>query len=405
MDAAKNPFAPGAGTQPPELTGRDNNLRAAEVALTRIKNRMHARSSLLIGLRGVGKTVLLNRIKSIADDMGYRTALIESPEETSLGELLAPSLRQMLLQMDSVAQVKQKLHEAMNALRNFAATFDITIGDIGISVKKQGVADSGSLPNDLIDLFVAVGEAALEAQTQVAIFIDELQYVPEKEMASLIAALHRVSQQNLPLVVFGAGLPQLAGLTGKAKSYAERLFEFQTIDKLEQSAAEAAIRDPIEKQGARISAEALDAIIVETEGYPYFLQEWGKHSWDNANGSPISADDVAKAQGSTIKALDQAFFRVRFDRLTPGEKEYLRAMAELGSGPHRSGDIARKLKRRVDQVAPTRANVISKGMVYAPSYGDNAFTVPKFDEYMLRVMPEFEPSPIKKRHPQKGKRR
>ena len=213
----------------------------------------------------------------------------------------------------------------------------------------------------------------------------------------MIGVLHRVSQLNLPVVVFGAGLPQLAGLTGKAKSYAERLFDFQTIDRLGTSAAEAAIKEPIERQHVSIAPAALSAIVDTTEGYPYFLQEWGKHAWDVAAESPISVSDVSNAYSSAIAALDQAFFRVRFDRLTPGEKEYLRAMAELGPGPHRSGDIANKLKRRVDQVAPTRANVISKGMVYAPSYGDNAFTVPKFDEYMKRVMPKFVPTPVRKR--------
>lgn len=397
MDAARNPFAPGAGTQPPELTGREVNLETARVTFQRIKNGLPSRSSLLIGLRGVGKTVLLNRIKVMAENEGYLTASIESPEDGTLAALLAAPLRQMLLQLDSIEGVKHKLYQAMTALRNFASTFDIKIGELGISVKKIGIADSGTLSNDLRDLFTAVGEAAKEAGRPVAFFIDELQYVPEKELASLIAALHHVSQINLPVVVFGAGLPQLVGLTGKAKSYAERLFYFQEIGRLDRASAEAAIKDPVEKMGVSIDTTALEAIVDTTEGYPYFLQEWGKHAWDQAESSPISVSDVVSAYGSAIEALDQAFFRVRFDRLTPGEKEYLRAMAELGPNPHRSGDIAKKLKRRVDQVAPTRANVIAKGMVYAPAYGDNAFTVPKFDEYMKRVMPEFRPTPIKKR--------
>lgn len=401
MDAATNPFAPGAGTQPPELTGRETNLESARVTILRIKNGLHARSLILVGLRGVGKTVLLNRIKTMAENEGYLTASIESPEDASLGSLLAGPLRQMLLQLDGQANVKQKIHDAMTALRNFAATFKITIGDIGISVNKAGVADSGILANDLIDLLVAVGEAAKESKTSVAFFIDELQYVSEKELGYLIGALHRISQMNLPFVVFGAGLPQIAGLTGKAKSYAERLFDFQTIDRLSNSASEKAIKEPMERQNVGISNEALRAIIETTEGYPYFLQEWGKHTWDVAESSPIQNSDVTSAYDSAIAALDQAFFRVRFDRLTPSEKEYLRAMAELGPGPHRSGDIATKLNRRVDQVAPTRANIISKGMVYAPAYGDNAFTVPKFDEYLKRVMPEFIPTPVRARPKQR----
>ncbi len=391
MDAALNPFAPGAGTQPPELTGRDLNLEHARVTLERIKNGRLSRSSLLIGLRGVGKTVLLNRIKKMAELTGYYSVFIESPEATPVAELLAPYLRQILLQIDLVQGAKDKMRKALGALRGFASTFKLEIGDIGVGVTPaSGTADSGTLEKDLTDLLVSIGEAAQESSTAVAIFIDELQYVEHKELGALIAGIHRIGQLNLPFVLFGAGLPQLAGLTGKAKTYAERLFEFQEIGPLKDEDARAAIKEPIERAKATIDEEALAELVRSTEGYPYFLQEWGLHAWNHAQASHITLKNIHEAERTAITALDQSFFRVRFDRLTKGEKEYLRAMASLGSGPHhRTGDIAAQLKRTVNSVAPTRANAIAKGMIFSPSYGDNAFTVPKFDEYMRRVMPSL----------------
>ncbi len=394
MNPSQNPFAPGAGTQPPELTGREENLKRAKIILQRIKLGKPERSLLSIGLRGVGKTVLLNRIQKLADDEGYHSVFIESPEEENLATLLTPYLRQILLRIDLAKNAKEKFRKAVSALRSFASTFQVQIGDIGIGVNPiSGTADSGILSQDLTDLLVCVGEAAKESSASVAIFIDELQYVKNKELAALLTGIHRVGQLNLPFIVFGAGLPQLAGLTGKAKSYAERLFEFQTIGQLKENDARNAIKEPLQRARVSINEEALKTLIETTEGYPYFLQEWGLHSWNEASGSPITLRDVQKATIKANNALDQSFFRVRFDRLTKGEKEYLRAMADLGKGPHRSGDIAEKLARQVASVAPTRANIIAKGMIYAPSYGDNAFTVPKFDEYMVRAIPEFSVAP------------
>lgn len=224
-----------------------------------------------------------------------------------------------------------------------------------------------------------------------------MQYVNEAELGALLAGLHRVGQLGLPLVMFGAGLPQLIGLTGRAKSYAERLFTFQRIGPLDEQDARAAVREPIEREGALIDEDALAELVRATEGYPYFLQEWGSHAWNHAEQSPISIDDVRASTETAIAALDQGFFQVRFDRLTPTERDYLRAMAELGRGPHRSGDIAAKLGRQVEQVAPIRANVIAKGMAYAPAHGDTAFTVPMFDDYLRRVIPEFIPRSPRRR--------
>jgi hypothetical protein len=398
MDRACNPFSPGAGTQPPELTGRSSVLEDAAVTLARIKSRRHDRSSLLVGLRGVGKTVLLNRIQAAAEIEGYLAVLLEAPEERRLAELLVTPLRSLLLRLDRMQGAKEKFRKALTALRSFASAFHVTIGDVGVGLSEgAGVADSGVLDHDLIDLLVAVGEAAAERNTAVAILVDELQYVDEAELGALLAGLHRVGQLGLPLVMFGAGLPQLIGLTGRAKSYAERLFTFQHIGPLDDHDARAAVREPIEREGVSIDDDALAELVRATEGYPYFLQEWGSHAWNRTEQSPIRIDDVRASTETAIAALDQGFFQVRFDRLTPAERDYLRAMAELGRGPHRSGDIAAKLGRQVEQVAPIRANVIAKGMAYAPAHGDNAFTVPMFDDYLRRVIPEFVPRSPRRR--------
>jgi len=400
MNPSKNPFSPGAGTQPPELTGRSEILQRSQTTLERVRLRRADRSCMLVGLRGVGKTVLLNRIYQEADGGGFKAVILEAPEDKALAELLAPALRRILLQLDTGAGAREKLHAAFGALRAFASTFKVSIGDIGIGIEPaRGMADSGALDNDVTDLLVAVGEAAAERGAAVALMIDELQYVREAGLAALLAGLHRVAQLNLPLVLFGAGLPQLVGLTGRAKSYAERLFEFRQIGPLVDADARAAVREPIEREGAAITEDALSGIVRVTEGYPYFLQEWGSHTWLYATRSPFTADDVHGATAEAIAALDRGFFRVRFDRLSRAERDYLRAMAELGPGPHRSSDIAARLSRTVEQVAPLRGKVIAKGMAYAPGHGDTAFTVPMFDAYMRRVMPDFAPRPPKRRTP------
>jgi hypothetical protein len=233
----------------------------------------------------------------------------------------------------------------------------------------------------------AAGAAAQKAGTALAMFVDELQYVEERELAALITALHRAAQRRLPIVLAGAGLPQLRGRMGRAKSYAERLFNFPEIGPLPPPAARSAIAKPAQALGVKVNENALELIIEQTHGYPYFLQEWGKHAWDTASKSPITLHDVNTASTSAIAALDESFFRVRFDRLTPLEKRYLRAMAELGPGPHRSGDIAEQLVRDVTALGPTRNQLIAKGMIWSPSHGDTAFTVPLFNEFMRRIMP------------------
>lgn len=391
MDPIRNPFAPGAGTPPPELAGRDDLRQSLHVALERARIGRPAKSAMLVGLRGVGKTVLLDRIREDAEAVGIHSVRIEAPEGRSLPALLAPQLRQALLRLSQVEAAKQYAVRGLRALAGFAKKLKLTFGDIEVGLDfepEPGLADNGDLEHDLQALFEQVGLAAKAAGTALAIFVDELQYVEELQLAALITAMHRTEQRQLPVVLVGAGLPQLRGQMGNAKSYAERLFDFPEIGPLPNAAARRAIEKPLEDEGVSIEPEALDQILVVTQGYAYFLQQWGSHTWRAAGASPITADDVATASVTAIAALDESFFRVRFDRLTPKEKKYLRAMAELGAGPHRSGDIAACYGVRVSSLAPTRSSLIAKGMVWSPNHGDTAFTVPMFDEFMKRIIPD-----------------
>lgn len=390
MDPITNPFAPGAGTQPPELAGRDELRESIRITTERIRRGLPAKSVLMVGLRGVGKTVLLDRMRDDAEAAGIHTMRIEAPEQRSLPALLAPQLRQSLLRLSRTEKACDLAKRALQGLAGFAKALKVTYNDIEVGIDlapEPGLADNGDLEHDLQALFEAAGEAAKAADTALILFIDELQYVEEQQLASLITALHRCAQRGLPLTVVGAGLPQLRGRMGRAKSYAERLFDFPEIGPLSSENAKAAIAKPAAHQGVQVAADALELIVQQTRGYPYFLQEWGKHAWDTAAQSPITRADVQHATQSAIAALDESFFRVRFDRLTPVEKRYLRAMSELGPGPHRSGDIAKILSRKVTALGPTRNQLISKGMIWSPNHGDTAFTVPLFDEFMRRIMP------------------
>jgi hypothetical protein len=392
MDPRKNPYAPGAGTPPPELAGRDDLIERAAIALDRIRAGRAARSLILHGLRGVGKTVLLNRIETDAEARGFASVQVEAPEERSLPAILIPVLRMALLRLDRGRRMRANLAKAGRALAGFAKALKVKYKDIEVSTDfepERGLADSGDLDTDLTDLLAAVGNAAHEYRTAVVLFIDELQYVQEDQLASLLRALHSASQRQLPITMLAAGLPQLIGQMGRAKSYAERLFEFVSIDRLGDKAASAALRVPAEKEGVAFAQEAIADILRHTMGYPYFLQEWGRHAWNVADASPISRADSRRATALALAELDAGFFRVRFDRLTPTEKHYLRAMAELGPGPHRSGDVAAQLEKSVTSVAPVRNELIAKGMIYSPAHGDTAFTVPLFDGFMKRIMPEL----------------
>jgi AAA ATPase domain len=390
MDAIQNPYSPGAGSPPPELAGRDKLREQVRVAIARIRRGNPAKSILMVGLRGVGKTVLLEQMRLDAEGSGIHTFRVEAPENRSLPALLAPQLRLALLRLSHVAATKDLAQRGLRALAGFAKALKVKYNDIEVGLDfdpEPGLADNGDLEGDLTSLLEEVGHTARNAATAVVIFIDELQYLKEDQFAALISALHRCAQTKLPVTIVGAGLPQLRGLAGNAKSYAERLFDYPTIGALESDEAKRAIVKPAQNEGIEFAPEALAEIVKATRGYPYFLQEWGKHSWDVAVNTPISLADVEKASIEAIAALDESFFRVRFDRLTPKEKEYLRGMAELGPGPHRSGDIALTLGKSVNALGPIRQSLITKGMIWSPSHGDTAFTVPLFDEFMKRIMP------------------
>ncbi len=393
MDPIKNPFSPGAGSPPPELVGRDPVLEQARVLLGRIKAKRPEKSMLLTGLRGVGKTVLLNEIERMAKAAGYRTLAIEAHEDKPLGPLIAPDLRTLLYDLNRLAGAGDKVKRGLAVLRSFVGALKLTVGEVSIGLDidpEKGSADSGDLEIDLPNLFVAVAEAAEERKSAVAILIDEIQYFSQKELGALIMAMHRVQQRQLPLVLLGAGIPILPGLAGESKSYAERLFSFPDIGALSERDTAKALKEPAQAAGVLFDPNALKEVFRLTKGYPYFLQEWGYQAWNLAKASPITLKLVKDATATVIPRLDQNFFRVRFDRLTPSEKNFLRAMAELGPGAQRTGDIASTLGVKVTSLGPVRAKLIRKGMIFSPAHGDMAFTVPLFDEFMVRAMPTFK---------------
>jgi hypothetical protein len=390
MDPVRNPFAPGAGSPPPELAGRDHVLEMVQIAIDRAAIGRPSKNHVLIGLRGVGKTVLLDQIRKDAEVDRHYTLWIEAPEHRSLPAVLAPELRTALLKLSRIDAAAVAATRALRALSGFVRTLKVKYADIELSLDadpEPGLADNGNLEQDLTALLEVAGEAARTAGKTLVVLIDELQYVRTDELGSLISALHRCSQRAIPVILVAAGLPQLRGEMGRAKTYSERLFEFHEIGPLTTEESEDAIAKPLHDEEVEIDADALQDIVNDTQGYPYFLQEWGKHAWDVADASPITAADVAMARITAVSALDASFFGVRFDRLTPSEQQYLRAMAELGPGPHRSGDIAAILGKDVQQLGPVRSKLITKGMIWSPAHGDTAFTVPMFDEFLKRVMP------------------
>ncbi len=389
MDPVANPFSPGAGSPPPELAGRKIILDKAKIVLSRLKNQKSEKSFILVGLRGAGKTVLLNEIHNHAQKENFKSVLLEAHERKSLTSLLIPPLRQILFSFDQAKNINHKVKRALRVLKSFFNGIKMKMPDLEITLDidpEVGAADSGDLEADLPVLFEAIAEAAQDRQTVISIIIDEIQYLSEKEFSALIMAIHKISQRQLPLVLIAAGLPQILGLAGRSKSYAERLFDYPKIGPLNHEDAISALQEPVKEQGVIFTKEALDEIILKTEGYPYFLQEWGYQAWNIATKKEIDLTIINKATEASLKRLDESFFRVRFDRLTPSEKRYLLALAEFGSGTHRSGDIADKLKVKPQTVAPIRASLIKKGMIHSPSYGDMEFTVPLFDDFMRREM-------------------
>lgn len=393
MDPFKNPFSPGAGAPPPELVGRAPILEEATILLGRIKRKRPEKSMLLTGLRGVGKTALLNAIERRARLEDYHTIAVEAHEGKSLAALLVPPLWKLLFELDGSARFGNKVRRGLSVLRSFVSGLKITFNDvtIGLDIEpERGAADSGDLEIDLPNLFISVAEAAEECKKSIVLLIDELQYFSEKELGALIMAMHKIQQKQLPLALVGAGLPVLPGLAGASKSYAERLFNFPEIGALSESDAAKALTDPARVEGVVFEPQALAEIYKLTKGYPYFLQEWGYQSWNHAAGSPITLKVIQETTHIVTQRLDKNFFRVRFDRLIPSEKNFLRALAELGPGPYRISDAAEILNLKVTSVTPVRAKLIKKGMIYSPAHGELTFTAPLFDEFMRRTIPNFK---------------
>jgi AAA ATPase domain len=384
VKSAHNPYNPGAGTPPPELAGRDPLIAQARLAIERVKLGRPAKSFIMLGLRGVGKTVLLNEFEQVADSLGCQTAMLETDADKTLAPQLAPQLHRILLRLDRIKKAGADMQAAFGALRAFASAFKVQLGELefGLATTKA----TGDIVVDLTDLLVALGEAAKKRDTAIVLLIDEIQYIQKGDLGALIMALHKISQRQLPVLLFGGGLPQLAKLAGDAKSYAERLFDYPPIGPLDDVSARRALAAPAEREGVLYSDEALDYIVEQTGGYPFFLQVWGSHCWECAARSPIALADARKASANAITALDDNIFRVRLARLTERQKAYARAMAELGDAPCNSSDVAAVLGLTPSQSAPIRDELIKKGMAYSPERGLVGFTVPKFGEFMRRSM-------------------
>jgi hypothetical protein len=381
-----NPYNPGAGTPPPELAGRDALIEQARSAIERIKNGRPSKSAIMLGLRGVGKTVLLNEFEQLAESLGCQTAMLETDPEKPLAAQLAPQLHRILLRLDRVRKAGADLNNAFGVLRAFASAFKVQLGDLEFGLVTAPA--TGDLVIDLTDLFVAIGEAAKKRDAAVVLLIDEIQYVQKGDLSALIMALHKIAQRQLPVLLFGGGLPQLAKLAGDAKSYAERLFDFPAIGPLDPKSARQALAAPALREKVKYEDDALDYIVAQTGRYPFFLQVWGSHCWDAAAKSPITLADTKKASVAAVAALDEGIFKVRLARLTERQRAYARAMADFGPEPVNSSDVANALGLSLSQAAPIRDELIKKGMAYSPERGLIGFTVPKFDEYMRRALPK-----------------
>lgn len=398
MDPLRNPYAPGAGTPPPELSGRHDLLEQTRIALGRIRLRRHAKSFIAVGLRGVGKTVLLREAVRLARADGFQVCFIEAHEHKRLAELLVPSLRAVLLDLDRLGRLSADVKRGLRVLKSFLSSIKLTYGDAELALDidpEPGVADTGDLDIDLADLLSAVGRAAAARDSQIVVIVDELQYLNARDFGSLIMAMHRCVQEQLPVLLIAAGLPHLVGLAGQAKSYAERMFDFPELGALSRTDSDRALLAPAQAQDVDITPEALGEIYETTRGYPYFLQEWAYHAWNCADGSVIGRADVVAAAKKVERQLDASFFRVRFDRLTHREKTYLRAMASLRGPSVTASEIAFVLGTKTQSLAPMRGGLITKGMIYAPNRGGTAFTVPMFDDYLRRAMPDWVPPAAK----------
>jgi hypothetical protein len=394
MDPVRNPYAPGAGQRPPELAGRDTELSAFDVVLERIAHGRPERSLVLTGLRGVGKTVLLNQLRSAAISRGWGTGKIEARPDQSLRRPVSSALHMALRELGPRHGDQESVAEVLGVVKAFAqrvAPADAKVRDRwqpGIDVPAAtGRADSGDMEIDLVELLSDAAGVAADIGSGIALFIDEMQDVQPDDVSAICAACHELSQQGAPLIVVGAGLPHLPAVLSASKSYSERLFRYLRIDRLERDAADRALIAPAEREGVEFAPGALDALYEAADGYPYFVQAYGKVTWDVAASSPITADDVAMAAPVAETELAVGFFGSRYDRATPAEREYMHAMAELG-GPQgaavATSEVAVSLGRKPASLSPARDSLIKKGLVYSAERGQIAFTVPHFGRYLLR---------------------
>lgn len=387
MDPRKNPYAPGAGTKPPALVGRDEQIESFDILLERLENGYAEKSMIITGLRGVGKTVLLDVFREKAEERAWATVEWEAEKGASFESKMSSQTRRALLQIAPKARWTDRARRAAAILKSFTITFNpdgaVTAG---LDVEAlAGAADSGSLAEDLSDLFVALGTAAREAGTGVIFLLDEIQYLRSRELEALITALHKCARRSLPITLVGAGLPQIPRLAGEARSYSERLFQFPRIGQLDlKTDARKALVLPAQSLDIEYEEDAVDFVVEYTQGYPYFLQEYGKYLWDETSDSPITRDDATDILPLVEAKLDESFFRVRTDRTTELELKYLKAMAELGPDPQRASEVAKRISRTTEQAGPIRSRLIDKGLLYTPGHGYAAFTVPQFDRHLLR---------------------
>lgn len=383
----RNPYSPGAGSPPPALVGRDLELEQFDIAVQRLALGRSAKSMMLIGLRGVGKTVLLMEYGRIAAGHRWVHLQIEATDDIRLASAMAMLVRKALLRLSAGQRMAARSRRAFGVLRSFQLRWHLSDGaDLAIEFDPvPGQADSGVLDDDLSELFVEVGLLARDHGVGVLFTIDEIQYLSRADLSALIVGLHRVSQEQLPFMVAGAGLPSLPALAGQAKSYAERLFKFRSIDSLDHPEAEAALVAAADAEGVSWSHDALKRVVSITEGYPYFLQEFGQESWNVAVGpDEIVRSDVEAAVPIAVDELDTGFFQARIGRTTDAERAYLVAMASFGIGPYNSGEVAAAMGKRTTQVGPHRDALIKRGLCYSPRHGVIAFTVPMFDQFIRR---------------------
>ena len=384
MDPVQNPFSPGAGTPPPELAGRGELLEEARIMLGRVLRGRSTQGMLMTGLRGVGKTVVLNEVMRMAESQGVLPLYVEATAESTLSEHLVSELKKLFFSLNRMAGVADKVKKGIVVLRNFIGTIHVKVGDVGLDIEPfAGIADSGNIESDLADLFECVADAAKEKNKAVLLLVDEVQYLPKREFGALIMAFHRLQQRQLPFAVMGAGLPMLTELAGKTKSYAERLFLYPKVDALTFDATRQAMESPFASFGVCMERKALEKIYAKSKGYPYFIQEWGYQLWNRLEGKRVGLEDVNKVESKVAKRLDENFFHARLERLTQSEKDFLYGMALCGDSM-RMSEVAKSLKCNVASLSKRRASLLAKGMIYSPHYGELAFTVPMFGQFMRR---------------------